>query len=184
MAVSGKNTHILLSKRCGAARTEILRALSAMGLSADVQTADCTDPVSFSPRPDAVIVSAEEFEWAVSAAERPDLALLMIAGADEIDRLRPACVSAGILVECGENLCSALTQLLAECARLRAARMQTRSLKRQLDDTRLVTRAKLLLMSHLQMSEEQAHRYIEKTAMDGCQSKREIAERIIRTYEV
>ena len=32
------------------------------------------------------------------------------------------------------------------------------------------------------MSEEDAHKYIERQAMDRCVSKREIAEGIIKTY--
>ena len=32
------------------------------------------------------------------------------------------------------------------------------------------------------MSEEEAHRYIEKQAMDRCTTRREIAESILRTY--
>ena len=33
------------------------------------------------------------------------------------------------------------------------------------------------------MTEPDAHRYIEKTAMDTCKPKREIAESIIKTYK-
>jgi len=39
-----------------------------------------------------------------------------------------------------------------------------------------------LLISELHMDEAQAHRYIEKSAMDRCVTKRVIAEEIIRTY--
>ncbi|MBR7082840.1 MAG: ANTAR domain-containing protein, partial [Clostridia bacterium] len=47
---------------------------------------------------------------------------------------------------------------------------------------RLVNRAKWLLINDLKMSEPDAHRYIEKRAMDLCVSKRQIAEEIIKTY--
>ena len=57
------------------------------------------------------------------------------------------------------------------------------SLQQRLDDSRIVARAKLLLISHLGMSEGDAHRYIEKTAMDSCLPRRDVAEGIIRTYE-
>ena len=82
-----------------------------------------------------------------------------------------------------ENLSTVLPCFLACCARLRALCTETVSLKRKLDDTRIVTRAKLLLMSRLKMSEAEAHRYIEKTAMDTGAKRREVAESIIRTYE-
>ena len=62
-------------------------------------------------------------------------------------------------------------------------RKHTSSLRRKLDDTRFVSRAKLLLMTRLQMSEEEAHHYIEQTAMDSGRKSREVAESIIRAYE-
>ena len=51
-----------------------------------------------------------------------------------------------------------------------------------MNEIRLVNRAKWLLISEVKMTEPDAHRYIEKQAMDLCVSKREIAEQIIKTY--
>ena len=49
-------------------------------------------------------------------------------------------------------------------------------------EIRLVNKAKWILISQLSMSEPNAHRYIEKQAMDRCIAKRTIAEEIIKTY--
>ena len=49
-------------------------------------------------------------------------------------------------------------------------------------EIRIVNKAKWLLISELKMSEADAHRYIEKQAMDQCITKRSIAEDIIKTY--
>lgn len=57
------------------------------------------------------------------------------------------------------------------------------NLDRQIQDAKLLNRAKLLLMQVLKLSEPQAHHYIEKQAMDLRISKREVAEGIINTYE-
>ena len=46
----------------------------------------------------------------------------------------------------------------------------------------MVNRAKWILISELKMSEPDAHRYIEKQAMDCCVTKQTIAEDIIKTY--
>jgi glutamine synthetase len=43
-------------------------------------------------------------------------------------------------------------------------------------------RAKWILINELSMSEPEAHRYIEKQAMDRCISKDQIAKEIINTY--
>jgi len=59
---------------------------------------------------------------------------------------------------------------------------QTTKLKVKMEEIRLVNRAKMLLMQSLKMTEQEAHRYIEKEAMDRGQKKTAVAEEIIRTY--
>ena len=46
-----------------------------------------------------------------------------------------------------------------------------------------INRAKWALIEACHMTEESAHRYIEKQAMDRCVTRREIAERILQTYK-
>ena len=53
----------------------------------------------------------------------------------------------------------------------------------KIEDIRIVDRAKCLLISYLGMSEPQAHKYIEQQAMDKRITKRECADRIIKTYD-
>ena len=57
------------------------------------------------------------------------------------------------------------------------------SLEEKMMEIKIVNRAKWTLINSLNMSEDDAHRYIEKQAMDRCVSKREIAEEILRTYK-
>ena len=49
---------------------------------------------------------------------------------------------------------------------------------------RVVNRAKCLLIEKKQMTEEEAHHYLEKLAMDACITKREAATDIIRRLEL
>ena len=77
-----------------------------------------------------------------------------------------------------------LKMLKAMGVKLAKLEAQKSSLESKMREIRLVNRAKWLLISHLSMSEEEAHRYIEKEAMDACVKKSEIAENIIKTYEV
>ena len=67
--------------------------------------------------------------------------------------------------------------------RLRKSEKKALSIEEKMEEIRLVNRAKCLLIDELKMSEPDAHRYIEKQAMDRCVSKREVAEEIIKTYE-
>lgn len=66
--------------------------------------------------------------------------------------------------------------------RLRSMEKKTLSFEEKMEEIRLVNRAKWLLISELKMDEPQAHRYIEKQAMDRCILRREVAEEIIQTY--
>lgn len=78
---------------------------------------------------------------------------------------------------------SALKLAKAAHARLRQVRSENSRLQQKLEDIRVVNRAKYLLISHLSMSEQEAHRYIEKQAMDLRATRRAVAEGILKTYE-
>lgn len=67
--------------------------------------------------------------------------------------------------------------------RLRRMEQKTASIEEKMDEIRIVNRAKLLLIEQLKMTEKEAHRYIEKQAMDRCVTRRTIAENIISTYK-
>ena len=59
---------------------------------------------------------------------------------------------------------------------------QTTKLKVKMEEIKQVNRAKMLLMSNMNMSEQEAHRYIEKEAMDRGMKRTAISEEIIKTY--
>lgn len=70
-------------------------------------------------------------------------------------------------------------------ARRRLMVLQTENVKLQqkIEEIRLVDRAKCCLIQYLNMTEAQAHRHIEKQAMDTRRTRREVAEGILQTYE-
>ncbi|MBQ7475599.1 MAG: ANTAR domain-containing protein [Clostridia bacterium] len=72
--------------------------------------------------------------------------------------------------------------LVSARERLRKTEKKALSIEEKMNEIRLVNRAKWLLISELKMTEPDAHRYIEKQAMDSCVPKRQIAEEIIKTY--
>lgn len=77
---------------------------------------------------------------------------------------------------------TALSWLVSARERLRKLEKKTLSIEEKMEEIRIVNRAKWLLISELKMDEPGAHRYIEKQAMDRCVTRREIAEKIIKTY--
>ena len=73
--------------------------------------------------------------------------------------------------------------LISARERIRKTEKKTLSIEEKMNEIRLVNRAKWLLISEVKMTEPDAHRYIEKQAMDLCVSKLEIAQGIIKTYD-
>ncbi len=63
------------------------------------------------------------------------------------------------------------------------AHIRLGALKKKLDDEKVVTRAKLLLMQTLAFTEEEAHKFIEKEAMNSGRTRSDVAYEIIKTYE-
>ena len=53
-------------------------------------------------------------------------------------------------------------------------------MRKNLSEIRIITSAKIRLMQTRQMTEEEAHYYLEKEAMDRSLSKKEVAEEILR----
>ena len=74
---------------------------------------------------------------------------------------------------------------LASAAHNKMQIMQSENEKllHKIEDIRIVARAKCLLISYLSMSEEEAHRYIEKQARDMRITKRAVADKILKTYD-
>ncbi|MFI3173485.1 MAG: ANTAR domain-containing protein [Eubacteriales bacterium] len=78
---------------------------------------------------------------------------------------------------------SAIKMISAMRFKVRAMERETLDLRSKMEEIRIITRAKWILVDQLHMDEPQAHHYIEKQAMDRCVKKIEIAKNIIRTYE-
>lgn len=74
---------------------------------------------------------------------------------------------------------------LAEVAHIGMAKLEeeNRQLSQQLSDMKIVNRAKSMLMQYLNLTEEQAHRHIQKQAMDLRKTQRAVAEDILKTYQ-
>lgn len=73
--------------------------------------------------------------------------------------------------------------LQAKQETLALLKRENAQMQEKLQEINILNRAKLVLMEVLKMTEAQAHRYLEKQAMDLRISKREVAEGILKTYE-
>lgn len=77
----------------------------------------------------------------------------------------------------------ALRLLEAMRNRMRGVRLENVKLQKKIDDIRVINRAKCILMEYLSMTEPQAHKYLERQAMDLRLTKIEVAKRLLSTYE-
>ncbi|MBP1587631.1 MAG: ANTAR domain-containing protein [Clostridia bacterium] len=77
---------------------------------------------------------------------------------------------------------AALDWMHASYCRAKKDRVKVMTFEEKMKEIRLVNRAKWVLISELNMNEQEAHRFIEKEAMDRCVSKKSVAESIINTY--
>ena len=145
-----------------------------------------------SPLPDETGI-----DFCIDAAQGPSGVMLFVKN-DIYEIVSSQCTREGIFVIPKPNtqrnvaqsvtlLCAAVrilrTLLCAICERLRKYEKKTRTLREKMDSIRIVNRAKWLLIERLGMTEQDAHGYIEKEAMNRRRTSREIAEEIIRMYE-
>ncbi len=117
--------------------------------------------------------------------ESPASVLLLIP-ADVHEQIRDKVVSHGVFTLAKPVTRSILSRALDWMAsareRMRKTEKKALSIEEKMEEIRLVNRAKWLLIRELGMEEPEAHRYIEKEAMNRSLTKREIAKQIIRTY--
>lgn len=125
---------------------------------------------------------------AAEAAGGSSAGVVLLAREEEAEALRARMEPLGVFVVEKPLRRAVFAQTVrcaqAACERLLAMEKRNRRLQVKLDEIKLVTRAKLALMQYLSMSEEQAHRYIEKQAMDLRVSKTEVARSIMLNYGV
>lgn len=113
--------------------------------------------------------------------------VIMMVKQEHSDSVRSRIQNTGILM-LPKPLKKSVFQQAVQCIlrheeHMRRLQEEQEKLSERIQETNLINRAKLLLIQVLRMSEPQAHRYIEKQAMDLRITRREVAEGIINTYE-
>lgn len=141
---------------------------------------------------DIVIVNTplhDEFghELSMMIAENSSAGVILICKADIADDVCEKVECYGVCVVPKPLNKSVFFQSLrivaATRARMLGLQNENFKLQTKIEEIRLVNRAKCVLIQYLKLTEPQAHRYIEKQAMDTRQTKREVAQRILTTYE-
>lgn len=125
-------------------------------------------------------------QLALDLAER-NISVLIFVNRDISDQVASKVEPAGVVVLAKPvsrpELIQSIKILKVMRSKLRSLEERAVTVETKMKEISLVNRAKWLLIDRLKMSEEEAHRYIEKSAMDDCVSKSVIAQGIIKTYD-
>ena len=120
--------------------------------------------------------------FAIDICETKSTVVLLMVRAELYEEIYDKVAEHGVFTLAKPMITTALSWMSSARERLRSMEKKTLSINEKMEEIRIVNRAKWLLISELKMSEPEAHRYVEKQAMDLCVTKRQVAEEIIKTY--
>jgi len=125
-------------------------------------------------------------DFAANTASENSFGVLLLINNEYYEQVLDKVMEYGVLTVSKplsrQALYESVNLLVATNYRLKKVAKKNEKLTAKMAELRIVNRAKWILIENLGLSELEAHRVIEKQAMDERQSKREVAETIIRTY--
>lgn len=139
-----------------------------------------------------IVVNAplpDEFghELCSSAVEKTDAGVVFLVKAAAAEQLLAPMSERGVLLLSkpfsNTLFLQAIHMAAASNHRLLRLRQENAKMQEKIAQVRLVSRAKCCLIEREQMTEADAHRYIEKQAMDTRRDRTEIAQEILENYE-
>lgn len=126
-------------------------------------------------------------ELCIDAMDQTDAGVLLLVKAAEAELLEARVSEYGVIVISkpfsNALFCQIVHMAAAGNHRLARLRQENARLQEKLAQLRLVSRAKCCLIEQKRLTEAEAHRYIEKLAMDTRRSRGEIAQEILDSFE-
>lgn len=126
------------------------------------------------------------FRFAIDCCQKKNSVVMVLVKNEIYAETHDKLGEHGVFIMSKPTTKPAITQALcwmeSSRERLRSFEKKNTSVEERMEEIRLINRAKWLLITELKMTEPDAHRYIEKSAMDSCTPKSEIARKIISTY--
>ncbi len=188
------NIMIVSSTEKGAVLLDKLLKEQSAGLAAEIcRSASEARRVLQENDPELLVINTplkDEFghELALTASEKTSAGIILTVQAELAEDIEARVEDSGVIVvpkPISRSLFHhAVKVALSIRKRILGLKRENVQLQKKIDEIRLVDRAKCCLIQSLNMSEPQAHRYIEKRAMDERVSRMEIAESILKTYEM
>lgn len=126
-------------------------------------------------------------DFSIDAVQESSAGVMILISSDYYEQVSDEVGQYGVLTVSKPTnrqiLYESVRLLAATNARLRKVENKNAKLTAKMEEIRVVNHAKWKLIENLNISEEAAHRLIEKQAMDTRISKLEVAEMILKTYK-
>ncbi|MDO4287581.1 MAG: ANTAR domain-containing protein [Eubacterium sp.] len=132
---------------------------------------------------------SDEFgvDFALDTTESYDTGVILIVKNDLLDQVEERLTDSGAFVIAKpinrQLLLQNIRFVLRAQEKIQRLTLENQKLLKKMEDQKRIFRAKLCIMAYLNISEEEAHRYIQKQAMDQRLTPRQVADRLIRMYE-
>jgi len=177
-----KGTALFMQMLSAASIRQITTLQSCAGARSIVLERDFDLVIINAPLPDETGESFAQYIASKSLSQ-----VILVAKSEYFYAVSAACEEHGILTVSKpvnrDIFWSALMLAKAMHNRIKLVQTENMKLKRKIENIRIIDRAKCILISYLKMNEQEAHKYIEKQAMDMRTSRRTVAEGILKTYE-
>ena len=133
------------------------------------------------------VFGGDGLKFAVDTADNYPCAVMITVSAESYGKVFDKACAHGVFIlkkpVKPDAFLTAIDWLKAASARLKRNDEKAVSVSEKVKVIKLIDRAKWTLITVLKMTESDAHRYIEKQAMDRCVPKKLIAEEILQTYK-
>lgn len=187
---AGTATRVVVAEDEVLIRLDLVEMLTEEGYQVVGEAGDGETAVALATElhPDLVVMDVKMPKLdGISAAERiaadrvaPVVMLTAFSQRELVDRARQAGAMAYVVKPFGKaDLIPAIEIAMGRFAEIRAVEAEVSDLTERLESRKAVDRAKGLLQTGLGLSEPEAFRWIQKTAMDLRKSMREVAEGVI-----
>lgn len=174
----------ILRSESGAGQLRVLQAATLEQIRRGVSGAGAQSPadllIAVMPLSDGTGV-----EGIIDVAQRhPQLMTILLVRQEAYEQVSYQCRNQQVFVIAMPFKRQVLAEAASFMLRLRAVMddkdKELARLRKNLSEIRVITRAKLYLIQTRGMTEEEAHYYLEKEAMDRSLTKKEVAEEILR----
>ena len=126
-------------------------------------------------------------EFAINLSSENSTGVLLLINNEYYDRVLDEVMEYGVLTVpkplSKQTLYETVNLIAATNFRLKKLEHKNAKLTAKMEEIRVVNHAKWVLIKNLGLTEEEAHKIIEKQAMDTRQTKREVAEAVLKTYK-